>query len=472
MPSSRNPTGRRRSKTNVPPVSAAAERPASSTSILRRLASKASKLLKNTRSASVAKDIEASVAPNTAAQAPAGKTPARRATVRRPERVPTWLEKGAKEAPAPKKPLEPPSATARVRKPRVRRPERTPTWIARRPSAKGLEAAPPAQEIPPSFPIRPFVEPQPAPAVGRGRTKAAAKRQTSKSNNGASVAELIVLLVKDPWWLYAYWDIRPEQEKAVRAKLLADEIEGLRIILRVYDVTDSERHPPSFDIGVSSLATKWYVPVNAPGRTFVVELGFLTRAGRFLPITRSNRAMSPRFGPASAEGPWNISEAEYWQLVGLTTGAGITLSSDEIRRQFEQQKLSTGGGLFSPGVFSMTVPVGLFSPGGSPTVKLPDFWMWVNTELIVYGATDPKAKLTVQDQNVPLRPDGTFALRFLLPDGAQTIPVKALSSDGVHTRQATIRIQRESAASHAEVLRPLNGPAEAPSTCPLPFPAV
>jgi hypothetical protein len=83
--------------------------------------------------------------------------------------------------------------------------------------------------------------------------------------------------------------------------------------------------------------------------------------------------------------------------------------------------------------------------------------MWVNTELILYGATDPKAKVTVQGQAVPLRPDGTFALRFLLPDGIQTIPVQAVSGDATHTRGVTLRVQRDSSVGQSDAqgtLRP------------------
>ena len=66
-----------------------------------------------------------------------------------------------------------------------------------------------------------------------------------------------------------------------------------------------------------------------------------------------------------------------------------------------------------------------------------DFWLVVNTELILYGATDPNAKLSVAGLPVKLRPDGTFSFRFALPDGNQTIPVEAVSPDEVEVRVIT-----------------------------------
>ena len=54
-------------------------------------------------------------------------------------------------------------------------------------------------------------------------------------------------------------------------------------------------------------------------------------------------------------------------------------------------------------------------------------------ENIVYGATEPDATVTCQGRPVQLRPDGTFTLRFALPDGQQVIPCAARSADGIDT---------------------------------------
>lgn len=66
-----------------------------------------------------------------------------------------------------------------------------------------------------------------------------------------------------------------------------------------------------------------------------------------------------------------------------------------------------------------------------------DFWLVVHTELIVYGATVPGSRVTVQSLPIDLRPDGTFSLRFALPDGEQHIPVRAVNADGDMERTIT-----------------------------------
>ncbi len=57
------------------------------------------------------------------------------------------------------------------------------------------------------------------------------------------------------------------------------------------------------------------------------------------------------------------------------------------------------------------------------------FWLVVDTELIVYGATEPGSKVFIQGKEVPVKSDGTFSTRYYLPDGTQNIPIKAINSD-------------------------------------------
>ena len=247
----------------------------------------------------------------------------------------------------------------------------------------------------------------------------------------------IVLMVKDPWWIFAYWEIEPGRERHVRSQLAPEEISGLQSVLRVYDVT--ERNFPTqpanhwFDIPLSGLATNWYVHVNAPDRSFLVDLGLLTRQGRFLLLVRSNRVTTPRFGPSDVlDEEWMVTDEQYWKLFGVTAGVGMG-SSQAALQELLARKLASPG-LFSPG---------LFSPVKVPPAKDKGAWLCVDTELVVHGATDPKATVTVQGQPVALRGDGTFSVRMALPDGTQSIPVEATAPDRRDTRTVTPIVTRK-----------------------------
>lgn len=62
--------------------------------------------------------------------------------------------------------------------------------------------------------------------------------------------------------------------------------------------------------------------------------------------------------------------------------------------------------------------------------------------MIVYGATEPDAKVTLAGQTVQLRPDGTFTARFALPDGIQIIEAKALSANRKFEKTITPTVSR------------------------------
>lgn len=70
------------------------------------------------------------------------------------------------------------------------------------------------------------------------------------------------------------------------------------------------------------------------------------------------------------------------------------------------------------------------------------FYMHVNAEVIFYGGTDPRAKVTIDGQPVQLNPDGSFRYHFIFPDGKYEIPIVAVSPDGVETRSALLRFER------------------------------
>jgi hypothetical protein len=77
------------------------------------------------------------------------------------------------------------------------------------------------------------------------------------------------------------------------------------------------------------------------------------------------------------------------------------------------------------------------------------FWLVADAELIVYGATDPAATLSVGDRVVPLSEDGTFSFHATFPDGEQNYPIRALAADGEQRRSITLDFRR--ATPHAKV---------------------
>jgi len=91
------------------------------------------------------------------------------------------------------------------------------------------------------------------------------------------------------------------------------------------------------------------------------------------------------------------------------------------------------------GISSVSSP---FGGGAQPPQSAKGFWFSVNAELIIYGATEPDAQVTLGGHAIKLRPDGTFSFRFSLPDGNYDLPAVAVSADGTDGRAAELRFSR------------------------------
>ena len=241
----------------------------------------------------------------------------------------------------------------------------------------------------------------------------------------------IVLLARDPWWIFAYWEIRKDREEDAIRKIESSGDNPDRSVLRVYDITNvnfNGRNANSFfDIDLKGLANNWYINVGTPDRSWIVDIGIVSKKGNFYLLARSNAIKTPRFGMSDQlDAEWMVPEEDYWKMFGLSGGFGVGKGSLEVREMLKArlEEQITSGGISSAASFYR-------KPGERK------FWLVVNCELIVYGATEPDAKLTVQGKKIALREDGTFTLRFALPDGKQSIPVEATSYDGIDRRRIT-----------------------------------
>jgi uncharacterized protein len=239
---------------------------------------------------------------------------------------------------------------------------------------------------------------------------------------------LIVLMIRDPHWLYAYWEVTEEKYKEARASL-GNNLGSAKEILRVYDTTTTPWK--SFDITINPGARNWYINVPESEHSYLVDIGYLAADGTFILLARSNRVKMPLDKMSDViDEEWMT--IDYDRMYALSGGFGIGKSSGEIKKLMEkylhEQRSSGWVSSFS-------------SPMMKPAGERP-FFLVANTELIVYGATEPTAKLFIQGKQVPLRHDGTFNLRFALPDGEQNIPIEAIRDDEQEKRQITKKVNK------------------------------
>lgn len=113
----------------------------------------------------------------------------------------------------------------------------------------------------------------------------------------------LVFMVKDPFWIYAYWEIAQHEFDSLRHTLPPALAQTAKFILRVYEVTlinfNGRNANNYFDIEPGSGTTNWYINLWADNTSWVGELGLRTSQGIFYPLARSNYVHLPRVGPSS-----------------------------------------------------------------------------------------------------------------------------------------------------------------------------
>ncbi len=317
----------------------------------------------------------------------------------------------------------------------------------------------------------------------------------------------LFLTARDPHWLYAHWDLTREQQHGFNnestdghliLRIFAGKIEG-------HPAYEIHVHPESrhwfahveragnsyaAELGYYSVLGKWMrvavssgtvTPPDAAAKedaaefaTIPFEFPFarlmqiiedavrdnvplaqaieeLRRAGHPDLPRFAHSIHSPATAPATAPGP-----ARHWTPEQEKALAKI-ISIDETRRvwmgsleitELIRRRLAHEGGASSPvTAFGISSPGLASSPtspfGGAGAAKAKGFWFNVNAELIIYGATEPDAKVTLGGHEIKLRSDGTFSFRFALPDGKYDLPAVAVSADGTDGRAAELKFVRE-----------------------------
>lgn len=269
-------------------------------------------------------------------------------------------------------------------------------------------------------------------------TQVQLKRAMPQELPGEYGQDKIVLQVRDSRWIHAYWELCAQTVEKLENRLKGD-FHRARRILRVYDVShikfDGKNAHRFFDIEADPRANSWYINTDGPGRSWCVDLGLLLPDGRFITLLRSNIVSTPLDGPSwVTDEEWMVPEDMFSRLYGMGFGLGKSSPAKAWQERVKRELFS--GALASGGISSLASPA-------RKARSEKGFWLAVNTELILYGATEPDAKVYVQDKQVNLRRDGTFTLRFALPNGRQAIPVKAVSSDNKEERIITPVVTKE-----------------------------
>ena len=246
---------------------------------------------------------------------------------------------------------------------------------------------------------------------------------TTVSGNGRP--DQVMLSVLDSYWLRVQWSVTSEKVRRAQAALAQEWLSSVPV-LRLLEIGDRSTTNTTEtvlrDIRVHGGVNCWFIDVDNPPRTFSVDLGYLAPSGKFFVLARSNMATTPaRRSRPSTDSAWE------YQM------GGRRMDPAQATRP-----VSEAIGEFVP------VRKGSLPPGET------GFPFELDAELVVHGWTVPGAQVTLQGENIPLRPDGSFTVRFAMPNARQVIPAVATSPDGARQQTIVLAVER-----NTKVLEPL-----------------
>ncbi len=169
------------------------------------------------------------------------------------------------------------------------------------------------------------------------------------------------LLVKDPDWLFAHWDVDPKSLDSMKSGMGERAMALSRLTLRVVDPGNGG----SSDILLPPGARGWYIRADQARRAYKAELGVTLPSGEFRRLAESNVVVTPRVGPSRERAQRRIT---FGQAGRLPTEAALS------QREAELQSAGEGSGAGpwkAPSIDAFEPVAGSSAADGSPRKAPP-----------------------------------------------------------------------------------------------------
>ena len=256
---------------------------------------------------------------------------------------------------------------------------------------------------------------------------------TAATNPNRPAQDRLVVMVRDPYWLHAYWELNPRSVERAQSAL-GQHWHATRPVLRLFRVAGDGAAELQREIVIHGGVSHWYVDVQSPPQQYRMEIGYLTAGGQFFCLARSNTVVTPPAGTSdSVDENWADIDQNADRIFAMSGGYSDRGTSLELQELLEER-------LRRPMGNPMQTRYG--NGAARAMTGAQELPFAVDAELIVYGVSDANAHVTLQGEPVPLRPDGSFTVRMALPDRRQVIPVIASSPDGVEQRTIILAVER------------------------------
>ena len=168
----------------------------------------------------------------------------------------------------------------------------------------------------------------------------------------------IVLMVRDPWTIFSYWEIRKNVEDEISERIRQKGLAPSKSVLRMYEVEGAEQELNMrifCEYDLNNWISSWYVHTDQAGKKWMAEVGIIADNGEFFCLARSNMVTTPSHVISDVlDAEWMCSKDIYNEMLSSSQDVGkSSLDLTGSLERYLRKWLSSGG--ISSGMFSGTL---------------------------------------------------------------------------------------------------------------------
>ena len=248
----------------------------------------------------------------------------------------------------------------------------------------------------------------------------------------APAKDRLIVIVRDSFWLQAYWEITKASVDRARVAIGA-QWHLAKPVLRITKVVSNGRTSSSEqklqDIEIHSGVSNWYFQNPAPGATLRLSIGYAVGQDKFHLIAKSNQVTPAKNSKNQRDENWTDITNDVERYFALSGGLDETVTA-ELQHVMEEKSQQS---VYTPAFERL---------GTALNIGDEQFHFQVDAHLVVHGSAADGASVSVGGQPVKVKNDGTFAIRMKMPERRQVLPVVAANRNGTQRRTTVLAIER------------------------------
>ena len=254
----------------------------------------------------------------------------------------------------------------------------------------------------------------------------------------------LVVLVRGPHWLHAFWEITEPAIKRVQASM-GEQWHTAKPILRLLESPENKEENAAQrvvrEIEIHGGVKNWFIDLRQP-MSCRVEIGYKSRCGDFHRLCKSNHvSAAPPDRKDSLNIHWKDIDPDCSKIFSLSGGYSENNEAEEVRTLFQER---LGRSLLPQ------------SPSQQPLDHthavgcVEGFPLDLKAEILLIGTTEKGARVSIQGEPLNVADDGSFRIRIDMPNRRQVIPISALSASGLEHQTLVVAVERNTRLLEAQ----------------------